>query len=46
MLATSLSLFEYIRGFLFGGFPWNLISFSFVNYLEFIQLLSLIGTYV
>ena len=45
MLATSLSLFEYIRGFLFGGFPWNLISFSFVNYLEFIQLLSLIGTY-
>ena len=45
MLATSLSLLEYIRSFLFGGFPWNLISFSLVNYLEFIQLLSLIGTY-
>ncbi len=44
-LATSMSIFEYIRGFLFGGFPWNLIAFSFVNYLEFIQLLSIIGTY-
>ena len=45
ILTTSLSIFEYIRGFLFGGFPWNLISFSFVNYLEFIQLLSITGTY-
>ena len=44
ILATSLSVFEYIRSFVFGGFPWNLISFSFVNYLEFIQLLSIIGT--
>ena len=45
ILATSFSIFEYIRSFLFGGFPWNLISFSFVNYLEFIQILSLTGTY-
>ncbi len=45
ILATSLSVFEYIRSFVFGGFPWNLISFSFVNYLEFIQLLSVTGTY-
>jgi len=45
ILATSLSIFEYIRSFVFGGFPWNLISFSFVNYLEFIQLLSITGTY-
>ena len=45
ILATSLSIFEYIRSFVFGGFPWNLISFSFVNYLGFIQLLSIIGTY-
>ena len=44
-LVTSLSIFEFIRSFLFGGFPWNLISFSFVSYLEFIQLLSIIGTY-
>ena len=45
ILATSLSIFEYIKGFVFGGFPWNLISYSFVNYLEFIQLLSITGTY-
>ena len=45
ILATSLSIFEYIRGFIFGGFPWNLIAFSFVNYLDFIQLLSITGTY-
>ncbi len=44
-LATTLSIFEYIRSFLFGGFPWNLIAFSFVNYLEFIQILSITGTY-
>ena len=45
ILATSLSIFEFIRSFIFGGFPWNLIAFSFVNYLEFIQLLSITGTY-
>ena len=45
MLATSLSVSEYIRSFIFGGFPWNLIAFSFTDYLEFIQLLSITGTY-
>ncbi len=45
ILGTTLSLFEYLRSFMFGGFPWNLISFSFVNYLEFIQILSITGTY-
>ncbi len=45
ILALSFSLFEYIRSFIFGGFPWNLVAFSFVNYLEFIQLLSITGTY-
>ena len=45
IFTTSLSIIEYIRSFIFGGFPWNLIAFSFVNYLEFIQLLSITGTY-
>ena len=45
ILATSLSILEYIRSFIFGGFPWNLIAFSLVNYIEFIQLLSPIGTF-
>ena len=45
MFTTSLSIFEYLRSFIFGGFPWNLIAFSFVDYLEFIQILSITGTY-
>ena len=36
---------EFIRGFIFTGFPWNLISFSFSNSIYFIQILSIIGTY-
>ena len=45
IISTLLSVIEYIRSFILGGFPWNLIAFSFVNYLEFIQILSLLGTY-
>ena len=36
---------EFIRGSIFTGFPWNLISFSFSNNIYFIQILSIIGTY-
>ncbi len=36
---------EYIRGFILGGFPWNLIVFSLTEYLPLIQILSLLGTY-
>ena len=36
---------EFIRGSIFTGFPWNLISFSFSNSTYFIQILSIIGTY-
>jgi len=36
---------EFIRGTIFTGFPWNLISFSFSNSIYFIQILSIIGTY-
>ena len=39
------SLIEFLRSFIFGGFPWNLIAYSFVDYLQLIQILSLIGTY-
>ena len=31
--------------FILGGFPWNLIVFSWTDYLPFLQVLSLIGTY-
>ena len=36
---------ELIRGFIFTGFPWNLIVFSFSENLNFIQILSVIGSY-
>ena len=39
------SLIEYLRSMIFGGFPWNLIAYSFTDYLQLIQILSLIGTY-
>ena len=34
-----------VRGFIFTGFPWNLIAFSFSESIYFIQILSVIGTY-
>ena len=36
---------EFVRGSIFTGFPWNLISFSFSSNIYFIQILSIIGTY-
>ncbi len=36
---------EFLRSFIFGGFPWNLVVFSFSNNLPFLQILSYIGTY-
>jgi len=39
------SIFEYLRGNLLTGFPWNLISYTWSWSIESIQILSLIGTY-
>jgi len=39
------SIFEFLRGNLFTGFPWNLISYTWSWSIESIQILSLIGTY-
>ena len=36
---------EFVRGSIFTGFPWNLISFSFSNSIYFIQILSIVGSY-
>ena len=36
---------EFLRSFIFGGFPWNLIVFSLSTNLHSLQILSYIGTY-
>tara|TARA_Y100000590_G_scaffold213444_1_gene241924 strand:- start:79 stop:1620 length:1542 start_codon:yes stop_codon:yes gene_type:complete len=45
IFSLIFSLIEFFRGFILGGFPWNLIVYSWTNYTYFIQSLSLIGTY-
>ena len=45
IFSLSLSFVEYLRGTIFSGFPWNLISFSLVNFVSSLQILSFIGTY-
>ena len=40
-----LGTFEFIRGSIFTGFPWNLFVFSFSNNISFLQSLSIFGTY-
>ncbi len=39
------SLIEFIRSFIFGGFPWNLFAFTWTDYTNFLQILKFIGTY-
>ena len=36
---------EFLRGSIFTGFPWNLIAYSFSNYIEILNITSIIGTY-
>ena len=40
-----LSTMEWLRGFIFTGFPWNLYGYAWGDTLEILQILSLIGAY-
>ncbi len=45
LFSAIFGIFEFLRGSIFTGFPWNLIAFSFSNYLEILNITSIIGTY-
>ena len=38
-------LLEYVRGFLMSGFPWSFLAHSQHNFLPFIQVVSITGSY-
>tara|TARA_B100001093_G_scaffold244339_1_gene233963 strand:+ start:675 stop:2258 length:1584 start_codon:yes stop_codon:yes gene_type:complete len=45
IFSLLFSILEFIRGSFLTGFPWNLIAYSFLNQLEIISIISIIGTY-
>jgi apolipoprotein N-acyltransferase len=45
LFSSVFSIFEFLRGNLLTGFPWNLISYTWSWSTEVIQILSLIGAY-
>ena len=45
IFSLLFGIFEFIRGIIFTGFPWNLIAYSFSNQLEVLSIISIIGTY-
>ena len=40
-----LSSFDFLRGIIFTGFPWNLFAYTWSWSLESLQILTLVGTY-
>lgn len=43
--AILWTLGEWLRGHIFTGFPWNLISYSWINVLSVLQMVSIFGSY-
>ena len=45
VFSLIFGIIEFIRGSILTGFPWNLIVYSFSKQLEYINILSILGTY-
>ena len=45
LFSLLFGLVEFIRGNILTGFPWNLIVYSFSDDINFLSILSVIGTY-
>ena len=45
VFSLVLGFFDFIRGNIFSGFPWNLFAYAFSESIAFIQIVSLIGIY-
>ena len=45
LFSIVFAIFEFLRGNLLTGFPWNLVSYTWLWSIETIQILSVIGTY-
>ena len=45
IFSLVFSVFEFLRGNLLTGFPWNLMAYTWSWSIESIQILSIIGTY-
>ncbi len=45
IFSLFFSLIEFVRSLIFGGFPWNLIVYTWTDYLNILQVLPFVGTY-